>query len=80
MGICPVCNGFMNVSLPCPNCSGSMENSGREADFYDDYSPYLPIDQMKLEDGYPADFLEEECPHLFICPRCGTSKIFFIKE
>jgi hypothetical protein len=80
MGMCPICNGFTNVALPCPNCSGSLEDSGREADFYDDYSPYMPIDQMKLEDGYPADFTEEECPHLFKCSSCGASHVFLIKE
>jgi rubredoxin len=40
----------------------------------------MPIDQMKLEDGYPADFANEECPHLFKCPDCGASKVYLIKE
>jgi hypothetical protein len=80
MGMCPLCNGFGNIKQACPNCSESMKNEGREADYYDDYSPYMPIDQMKLEDGYPSDFAEEKCPHLFKCPNCGTSKVFLIKE
>ncbi|WP_349237099.1 hypothetical protein [Bacillus sp. REN3] len=57
-----------------------MKNMGREAELYDDYSPYMPIDQMKLEDGYPDDYANEECPHIFNCPVCGTSKVLFIKE
>jgi len=80
LGMCPLCNGFTSLSPACPDCGGSMENTGREADYYDDYSPYMPIDQMKLEDGYPADFAKEECPHLFKCSNCGTGKVFLIKE
>lgn len=80
MGMCPLCNGFSAMTPACPDCGGSMENKGREADYYDDYSPYMPIDQMKLEDGYPADFAKEECPHLFKCSNCGNGKVFLIKE
>jgi hypothetical protein len=80
MGMCPLCNGFKVLAPVCPGCSGKMEDKGREADFYDDYSPYMPIDQMKLEDGYPRDFADGECPHQFRCPKCGTAKVFLIKE
>lgn len=78
--MCPLCNGFSTLAPPCPECSGEMENKGREADFYDDYSPYMPIDQMNLEDGYPRDYAEEECPHLFKCKDCGNSEVVMIKE
>lgn len=80
MGMCPLCNGFKKIHLNCPNCNGKMENKGREAEYYDEYSPYMPIDQMKLEDGYPTDYSKEECPHLFRCPICGTDQIVLIKE
>jgi hypothetical protein len=80
MGMCPLCNGFQTVSPNCPDCGGVMENKGREAEYYDDYSPYMPIDQMKLEDGYPKDFQDGECPHVFTCKSCASDKVFLIKE
>lgn len=49
-------------------------------DFYDDYSPYMPIDQMKLEDGFKDDFKKETCPHLYKCMDCGHEEIQFIQE
>nr|WP_174730527.1 hypothetical protein [Mesobacillus harenae] len=80
MGMCPLCNGFRNVDVACPSCGSKMENTGKEMDYYDDYSAYMPIDQMKLFDGYPNDFKNGECPHLFKCPSCGKDKIEMIKE
>lgn len=79
MGMCPVCNGLMIMAPLCPDCSGKMEDQGREAEFYDEYSPYMPIDQMKLEDGYPDDYVKEKCPHLYKCNDCGANKVFLIK-
>ncbi|MDQ0153721.1 hypothetical protein [Robertmurraya andreesenii] len=80
MGICPICNGFHEEQKNCRLCGEAMEDSGRVMDFYDDYSPYMPIDQMKLEDGYPEDYKNEQCPHLFKCPTCGFDTIIFIHE
>lgn len=80
MGMCPVCNGFENINALCPSCGSKMVNEGREAEYYDDYSPYMPIDMMKLEDGYPNNYQNGECPHLFACPNCGTDQVIMIKE
>ncbi|WP_075981552.1 hypothetical protein [Bacillus massilinigeriensis] len=80
MGICPVCNGFEHIDKTCPSCGNQLEDSGRIMDFYDDYSPYMPIDQMKLEDGYPNDFSNKECPHFLTCASCGYSSVLLIKE
>jgi len=80
MGICPICNGFEQYVTQCQNCGSKMENKGREAEYYDDYSPYMPIDEMKLEDGYPNNFQNGECPHLFVCPNCGQDQVMMIKE
>ncbi|WP_239094321.1 hypothetical protein [Bacillus sp. B15-48] len=57
-----------------------MENKGREAEYYDDYSPYMPIDEMKLEDGYPHNHQNQQCPHLVACSNCGTNQVIMIQE
>nr|WP_071461137.1 hypothetical protein [Bacillus mediterraneensis] len=80
MSMCPLCNGFQKISIPCSNCGTSMVNSGREAEYYDDYSPYMPIDMMKMEDGFPRNEREGKCPHLFICRNCGAAEVKLIKE
>lgn len=80
MGICPICNGFQEVHKSCHSCGTTLADSGRVMDFYDDYSPYMPIDQMKLENGYPDDYEKGQCPHLFKCPQCGLDEIVFIQE
>lgn len=80
MGICPICNGFQEVQKNCRSCGKAIEDSGRVMDFYDDYSPYMPIDQLKLENGYPNDFENEQCAHLLKCPQCGFDEIAFIQE
>ncbi|MED4206036.1 hypothetical protein [Neobacillus mesonae] len=80
MSICPVCNGLRDVSLICSNCGEPMLESGRLMDYYDDYSPYMEIDLMKLEDGYPDTYAGHKCPHLYRCPRCQQDDVIFIKE
>jgi hypothetical protein len=80
MGMCPLCNNFRDVNVQCPDCGTRMENKGREAEYYDDYSPYMPIDQMKLEDGYPTDYKNGECPHVFACQKCGSDQVIMVKE
>ncbi|MGG1396428.1 hypothetical protein ABE288_00795 [Bacillus salipaludis] len=54
--------------------------SGRLMDFYDDYSPYMEIDLMKMEDGYPDTYSGNKCPHLYRCPSCLADTVVFIKE
>ncbi|WP_409274223.1 hypothetical protein V1499_04785 [Neobacillus sp. SCS-31] len=80
MEVCPVCNGLKKVDVNCENCSNLMEEKGRYMDYFDDYSPYMPIDQMKLEDGIPDDLKNRQCPHLYRCPACGTDSIILIGE
>lgn len=79
MGICPLCNGFQEIQMNC-ECGGKMVDSGRIMDYYDDYSAYMEIDQLKLEDGYKESFSEHECPHLFTCPTCSKDQIILINE
>ena len=40
----------------------------------------MPIDQLKLEDGYKDDFAKGQCPHLVACPYCGYETTYMIKE
>lgn len=80
MGICPLCNGFDTIESSCPICGNDLEDSGKVMDYYDDYSPYMPIDQMKLENGYPSDYKNEQCSHLFKCPKCTYDEIRMIQE
>lgn len=80
MPICPVCNGLREVILSCTNCGVPMRESGRLMDYYDDYSPYMEIDLMKMEDGYVDTYSGHLCPHLYRCPACNQDKVLLIKE
>lgn len=81
MYICPLCNGFgINKPFKCINCRNELEDSGRIIDYFDDYSAYMEIDDMKKIDGYPTTFSQHECAHLFYCTSCGTEEVKLIKE
>jgi hypothetical protein len=80
MTICPVCNGLREIFLLCSNCGEPMRESGRLMDYYDDYSPYMEIDLMKMEDGYPDTYSGHKCPHLYRCLQCHNDDVIFIKE
>jgi hypothetical protein len=80
MAECPVCNGFREAYLLCSNCGKPMMESGRLMDFFDDYSPYMEIDLMKMEDGYPDTNSGHKCPHVYRCSSCNIEEILFIKE
>jgi hypothetical protein len=79
MSICPLCNGFEELFRQC-RCGGKMNDSGKVMDFYDDYSAYMEIDLLKLEDGFPDSLSRHKCPHLFTCENCLNDEIIFIKE
>ncbi|MFF2446287.1 hypothetical protein ACFVSW_04215 [Neobacillus sp. NPDC058068] len=80
MTVCPVCNGFRDVYLICTYCGEPMLENGRIMDFYDNYSPYMEIDLMKMEDGYSDTNSGQNCPHLYRCPSCHHDEIILIKE
>jgi DNA-directed RNA polymerase subunit M/transcription elongation factor TFIIS len=80
MPICPVCNGLREVFLLCTNCGEPMMEAGRLMDFYENYSPYMEIDLVKMEDGYTETNSEQICPHLFYCSKCHNDEVIFIKE
>lgn len=80
MFICPICNGFEEIQTYCPSCGNKLEDKGRLMDYFDDYSAYMPIDQMKLEDGYVDDNQNHKCPHLLYCSSCGADHVTLINE
>ncbi|MCU9595340.1 hypothetical protein OEV82_12900 [Caldibacillus thermolactis] len=80
MAICPLCNGFTTVQETCNECSINMDDQGKISDYYDDYSPYMDIDLMKLEDGYGSNFENQQCVHLLQCPSCGQEQVYFVQE
>ncbi|HHW67599.1 MAG: hypothetical protein PWP07_1146 [Epulopiscium sp.] len=74
--VCPLCNGFKNIEVSCMVCGENMKDGGLVSDYYDDYSPYLPISITSRTDGYPSD----QCVHLFYCPECGKDKRIAIQK
>lgn len=80
MSICQVCNGLREILLVCPGCGGMMADNGKLMDFYDDYSPYMDVEIMKMEDGYPDTHSGHKCPHLYSCPQCHRSEVLLIQE
>ena len=76
---CPLCNSFAAIQLDCLVCNDSrLVDKGREAEYYDDYSPYESIESVKKADGYKGK--THECPHLLACPTCGFSEVYLIEE
>jgi hypothetical protein len=80
MSICPICNGLREMYLFCTHCGEQMVDSGRLIDYFDDYSPYMEIDLMKMEDGFPDSHSGQKCPHLYTCPSCHNDDVILIKE
>lgn len=80
MSICPVCNGYEVKEIICSSCTQQMEDQGKVSDYFDDYSPYMDIDLMKLEDGYPVNYSLSQCVHLYKCPHCGKEDTQIIQE
>jgi hypothetical protein len=80
MSVCPLCNGLRAIKITCDHCGNEMYDRGKIMDYYDDYSPYMEIDLLKMEDGYPDTYSQHQCPHLYSCLNCAKDKIIFIKE
>jgi hypothetical protein len=76
---CPVCNGFSALSMPCPKCAAPLMDNGRLSDLLSAYSPYRPIDDLKMTDGW-IDIATHRCPHHIICNACGFSGVEMVSE
>ncbi|WP_270182407.1 hypothetical protein [Alkalihalobacillus sp. CinArs1] len=77
---CPLCNSYTSIQLACSTCGSALLDKGREADYYDDYSPYESFESVKMTDGYGLDEKDHECPHVLSCPECRTSVVYLIEE
>ncbi|HOA79533.1 MAG TPA: hypothetical protein PKK61_00510 [Defluviitaleaceae bacterium] len=74
--VCPLCNALNSVNLICNNCNKKIKDLGRETDYYDSYSPNLPLSLTAKIDGYPSN----KCVHLFYCENCGREYKFPIDK
>ena len=77
--ICPVCNGLAPMEAACPRCSAQAEDAGRLGDYYGPYSPYRPIDDIRMSNGYP-DVDDRVCPHTAYCAACRETFVAWIQE
>ncbi|MFK7694623.1 hypothetical protein [Paenibacillus sp. HJGM_3] len=76
---CPVCNGLQTLTKHCPGCGGSLSDGGRAEDYLGPYSPYRPIDDMKLTNGI-ADLANHICVHQLYCTTCGFTASVDVQE
>lgn len=76
---CPVCNGFTDFLSSCPECGDQLKDYGRFTDLLADYSPYRPIDDLKMSDDW-NDVASHRCPHQVYCPQCGHMDVQFVDE
>lgn len=77
--ICPVCNGFTALRITCPTCQQQIDDAGRLADYFGDYSPYSEIDDAKLTNGF-MDLATHQCIHVGWCPHCRKEQLIVISE
>lgn len=77
--VCPLCNGIRSLDRTCSRCGGPLTDGGRLDDYLGPYSPYRPIDDLKLTNGYP-DLAEHTCIHTVYCGKCGLSEPLQVKE
>ncbi len=70
MYYCPVCNGMKIFSVQCPNCQLQTKDHGRIDDYAGPYSPYRPIDDLKMTNGFP-DLVTHQCVHVAYCKECN---------
>ncbi|GAB2677164.1 hypothetical protein FE781_02935 [Paenibacillus thermoaerophilus] len=77
--LCPVCNGLQCIEAACSRCGTTLTDSGRVGDYEGPYSPYRPIDELKLTNGF-HDFALHECIHYVCCPACGRCSTMRVRE
>lgn len=76
---CPVCNGMAAISKSCPQCGRPLSDGGRVDDYLGPYSPYRPIDDLKLTNGF-IDMRTHACVHYMWCQDCQYTASYQVKE
>ncbi len=79
MYMCPLCNGLNSITVKCSQCGSEVQDSGRISDYYGPYSPYRPIDDLNMTDGFD-DAQQHSCPHVIYCPTCKQTSYYFVNE
>jgi hypothetical protein len=74
MKACALCNGIVSYKGMCAKCGDTTLDQGRYHDYYDEYSPYMDIQEIQLADGIPNSSCTDTCLHLFTCKRCGEEE------
>ncbi|MBP1155012.1 hypothetical protein ACVLD2_001085 [Paenibacillus sp. PvR052] len=77
---CAVCNGMEPLEYPCPVCGHPASDEGKLSDFYGPYSPYRPIDDLKMINGYDEDMKLHLCIHSVYCTECCKSSTYPVEE
>lgn len=77
--ICMVCNGLTRLQATCPTCHQLLDDTGRLADYFGDYSPYREIDDSKLTNGL-LDLQQHLCLHVTWCPLCRKEHLVALTE
>ena len=67
--ICPVCNGMVALTVPCPDCGKMMEDQGHASDYFGPYSPYEE-NRWPLLTGQVVTSASFRCIHFLQCSRC----------
>jgi hypothetical protein len=75
MSLCPLCNGIHTKNILCPNCNIKMEDGGILENYYEPYSPYLPMEVLNQTN----EVTPNHCTHLFYCPNCGYDHRYITK-
>jgi len=76
---CPICNGLEWLAVACPNGCGQATDAGRFNDLLGPYSPYRPIEDISMTNGF-RDLEERKCIHVVHCSQCDHSFYVEIKE
>jgi len=67
--LCPVCNGIVDLQVPCLSCGGTVTDCGRLSDWTGPYAPYEPADVQAVSS---ASLMQSEagCCHAVYCSSC----------
>ncbi|WP_194842028.1 hypothetical protein [Gracilibacillus salitolerans] len=80
MYICYLCNGLEKMEHRCPVCDAHMLDGGKVVDYYDDYAPYIEMNDAQLIDGIPNSSASHQCVHVGVCSACNYTVELVVYE